>query len=257
MRTISSFVFAVLCVTSVCASDWDARLGRAVAELDARDFEIRERASMALEEFPPEYVEKFLDLSEELRDRPEVSARLRRGARALFMKKVLTKDSRYLRLFGQLGFYCETQYSEYNSRDYGDGDLVWYPAAGSESVGKRIDAVYGPEVGLKKWDVIVKVDGEDYDEFFRHDYSSWGLVEMGREYEFTVRRYRNIRDIESRNAIIQTDEYDVVKVRVKAMTKKSEFVDHGELRRLMSTAWRDFLADRESRLSTESATSAD
>lgn len=235
----SSFIYAEIDLEPVLKS------------LNSPDYEERERASKVLEAMPGEWAGRLYRMSRQ-ETRLEVSARLALAARRVFMEKVLTQDERFLRLFGIMGFGVETQWSEYyidkDTHDGTDEDPYrWYPTSESVAVGERVKYVWPDDRlddKLLRWDVIVEVDGKSWEEFFKHPLAEqYGTTKPNREYELTVRRYRNRDEIARRGEIIQTDEYDLVKVKIWSTSKNSFEVDSEAVQKLQEQAWAAFLLE--------------
>ena len=227
-----------------------------VERLGHEEFEVREDASGALvDDFPGDNVEKYLDLAERYKSRLEVSMRLRRAAKELFLRKVLPARAEYRRIMGVIGFSYSTQYNGYTV--YKEGvprENKYYPNYKSKPMGIRVDSVWmcGPADGkLRKWDVIVRVDGKSYKDFISPALAKHGPVEAGREYELTIRRYKEIEKIEKRGRgeiLFREDAYELLTIKVVAGTK--EFLktkDEGQLRRLEARLWEELLSAREIR----------
>jgi hypothetical protein len=185
---ISSFL---LCA-ALGAQDAPQGLSALMERLDDEDFNVREKASGELSDYPEEYVEKFLLMSREQAEHPEVWSRLKRAAKDVFHKTTILKDDYYLRMMGDVGF-SQAYFFRWATKDDTWSTVKKFLGM-YEPVGFVIRGVNpaGPAAGkLQDGDIVMKVDGrkpwEKYD-----NPGIWVLA--GKPVTLTVRRYAQPKD---------------------------------------------------------------
>ena len=215
------------------------KISMAVDAMATGTFEEREAAEDSLLELPKEYFFVLLDAREKEvmnEARPEVIYRLTNAAVRLFYAKVLPTIRSYTDLWGDVGYSARDQYESYEYYEDGDGGGSYGPYPYGDTIGHTVMFVdpFGPADGkLRKWDVIIEVNGVDPSEFFSDIYyydesEKPGEVSPDEELRFKVRRptEESLKAIEERGVVQpKEDELEDVEVVITTGTKRPCDVD--------------------------------
>jgi hypothetical protein len=201
-----------------------------IDKLTHDDFEIREAASRELESFPREFAARFLILSVAEATPAEAGERLAAAARIIFTEKIAPQDERWRRQHANLGITFDRQY---NVERYQPGGR---PRVLTGLCVNWIDEV-GPCHGkLKRWDVIMQIDGASVRE---NDIDTAILAEA--EHELTIYRYHDPEVARNRDFIDPNDtNYDVLKIKVRADWSEAKYFNSAASRKLLAAMWFEY-----------------
>lgn len=236
-------------------------IGDLVKDLSDDRFEVREDANIKLGRLPSKYAKKFALMSRDGQYDLETRTRLLRASRIIYLRKIFPTTERYLRLFGLIGFEYEAinydeEYGCEGDRDWAEEEVEEEAEDGEEGPpwenGYKVVVTY-PDTDaddkLRRWDLVIEVDGESPEEFFEvpissdYNYSHYGPALAGKEYEFTVRRFSNIKAIEKRGWLHppEAGEYKDIKIKVRAGHKNVWHVDQDVLEDIKKHGWIAFI----------------
>lgn len=226
---MKTFICALILISNMAFCG--EKLNSLLEQLDNEDYDVREMATLRLSTFPAEYARRFIKLS--YTSDAEVRHRLQMIAKEIFYNNVMTKDDRYKRVFGSIGFdYIDFAFNE------GPADTTVY--------GAFVKNVYLQECAdgiLQECDLICEIDGISVAHFRRQHDVQYGLVIPGQEYVLSIRRYADITAIRERGGPTGDDKYEIKKVKIIAGKKKQDQVNKDaweQLQKLSNEQWEAF-----------------
>jgi len=235
VKTLAVIALALVCLPLLAA---DEDLSVLMEKLGNESFEVREDATSKLINYPLEYAGTFLDMAKEAKD-PEVQYRLGVIAREIFFQRVVRTDRRWKVELGCFTF----DYNPYIFPRPKEG--VFYNIRRFLGYGVECLLVWKPGSGIRKYDLIMKIDGVDIKGMeLSH------VIEAGREYVLTIRRYtdEDLKKIEEDYSISADDKnYTEMDVKVVAGWKSVSQLTYDETEyciQLEEMLWNGFLEQR-------------
>lgn len=196
-----------------------------VVQLGNDDFEIREKATAKLSDYPEEFVKKFLDMAQKEND-PEIRYRLHVVAKHVFIRKVVSQSDDWLFLHGTLGIEITRQNICKIEIDPNTNVRQWVNYETVFIIDFCKDEIVGDNI--KQWDRIMSIEDVTLDQI---------KVKPGKEYKITLRRYKNVEKIQNAQMDLEDKEYEEKEVKIKAVEKEAKFVDPADEFRISETQW--------------------
>lgn len=214
-----------------------AEIDELVPKLGDQDFDAREKAQVELGKYPASYANIFMKLAQAYeKSDAEVAWRLRKVARAIYDAKILPADSRYKRLVADVPFEGEVVQDHWYQGEPNPDQAGPHNHQGGTGVMVKDEK----DCGLKKYDLIVKIDGKTVHSLIQEN--DFGIFEAGKEHEFVVRRFKDTAAIDNNGGYLTpNDENEEVTVKVKVGELKELPDDKVEAHeRLRSCGWKEW-----------------
>ncbi len=213
-----------------------------VEKLASEDFDIREKATKELGNYPEEFAQKFLAMASKSND-AEVSYRLRSAARLIFSQIILGKDDSWLLMHGSLrlegraiSIIVTADKNDEQEQNYGY-------AQHTREIGFIVDFIFNdsPASNLKQADIIEEII-EDADGIKTKQEIT--KLRAGREYILKVRRYKDTMKmfLESNNYYIDAEnkDYETLELKVKTGWKSDKELNVNDEYALAEKLWKEF-----------------
>jgi hypothetical protein len=227
-------VLAVVCAASPCSEDIDV----VVARLADQDFDKREVATSELGKYPACYARIFMKLAEAYsRTDMEVDWRLRKAVRLIYESKLLPLDPRFRRMLAQEPFVYRAEADIWHKGEPDPSGAGPHNPGGT--LGFAVDSVCEGCTTLKPLDFITHIDGTPASKAYEDDY---GAFEAGKTHDITARRFKDPKAIGERGYYLDTDEFDVVVVKVTI--DRAEFLPvdkESSMEKLRNLGWKEWV----------------
>lgn len=243
MRLLALLLLAICC--SAFAEDDTDNL---IKQLGDNEFDLREKATAKLSQYPEEYIEKFLNLAKDSTD-PEIAYRLHLAAESVFIQKVLPKTDDWRKLYGSLGleiFYATVYNKRYSAETPGEPGHMYYEYDRAVLGVSCVDPDSSCKGKINDFDVIVAIDELNLLDFYNGCYAvTPNTVIADKEYTVTLRRYKDTSSIHDNRQIPGNEvESEALTVKVKAGWKDEQFVDQNKKEEIIKRHWRNYLIKR-------------